>query len=52
MFCLHVYPTCTWYPGKSEKPVDERELELQMVVSSHVSARDGTKILYKNSKFS
>lgn len=40
MVCLHVYPMCTWYPGKSEKTVDQLELELQMFVGSHVNAGD------------
>lgn len=36
---------CAWYPPRSEEGT---ELESQMVLSHHVSARSGTQVLWKS----
>lgn len=52
MFFLHVYTHTTYLPSPcgAQKVSEPVELDLEMVVSHHVSARNLTQVPYKSSQ--
>ena len=50
--CVSLCHTCVRCAGGQEKTLDSLELELQLVVSCHVGARNQTQVLWKSSRCS
>lgn len=42
---IYVHHAGAWYPQRSEEVLDPLELELQKVVSWHMGAGNGTRVL-------